>query len=505
MVVAVEPSGGTTALPTTAPSGSTDETGPVHAVQPDETLQTIAEDYGIPLEAVAELNPQFTASGVAPGDLVLLPAGAMDPDDAPATAEEVLAGLEDMPRVQFSDIPRHLPPDTRSQLFESAVRGENNRRIALAKAGIEVPQEEDFAHLPRGQRDAAYTRALKSYETASEDLLAVIDQATRDNLRIDPEFRLLTAEAQELAQHGLSSMDPRKFEYEPLALLARSPALNQLDADLQVRFLRLMLTDNAQLGQTLVGEAEVEGVQLLFHDSVLLAFAREVGLIAPEADPVMDPQVLIDFMDNNPTTQLLPLGVPIPDPLPYSISEPSSIEVSPFDFDIARYEIQVGDDVVTVTMPTNPPGELNLPNVEELAWGLARLPPESRGLIKHINLTEQPDSEGATMRVLPDGRVTAFPIGTRASKEEVWETLIHETGHLVDWDNRLGLFESLQWSAAAKLDLIDPNQIDRGDPLQDFAEAYSLYMRVRGTEQEAEVRALMPHRFALLDQLVEAS
>lgn len=85
MVVAVEPSGGTTALPTTAPSGGgTDETGPVHVVEPDETLQTIADDYGIPFQAVAELNPQFTASGVSPGDLVLLPAGAMDPDDAHA-------------------------------------------------------------------------------------------------------------------------------------------------------------------------------------------------------------------------------------------------------------------------------------------------------------------------------------------------------------------------------------------------------------------------------------
>ena len=40
------------------------------------------------------------------------------------------------------------------------------------------------------------------------------------------------------------------------------------------------------------------------------------------------------------------------------------------------------------------------------------------------------------------------------------------------------------------------------NPLEDFSEALALYFRVKGTDEEPEVRALYAERFAILDELL---
>jgi hypothetical protein len=50
-------------------------------------------------------------------------------------------------------------------------------------------------------------------------------------------------------------------------------------------------------------------------------------------------------------------------------------------------------------------------------------------------------------------------------------------------------------------DQVAASTYGKSNTAEDFAEAYKLYFQVRGTPAEAELRQIMPERFALLDGL----
>lgn len=95
-------------------------------------------------------------------------------------------------------------------------------------------------------------------------------------------------------------------------------------------------------------------------------------------------------------------------------------------------------------------------------------------------------------------------------------TFLHETAHLVEqpWQGDFPLFKP-GWNDAVDADRLFPtgyatdnyvpnsknNGVISRKPTEDFAEAYMIYHAVKGTPDEARMRALMPARFEILDQM----
>ena len=93
---------------------------------------------------------------------------------------------------------------------------------------------------------------------------------------------------------------------------------------------------------------------------------------------------------------------------------------------------------------------------------------------------------------------------SQQSVEQLAGSLTHEAGHF-DAHARWGADETqAAWApgrAVMKADELEPSGYARGNADEDYAESYRLYFQVKGTPAEAEVRALLPARFQLLDTL----
>ena len=119
----------------------------------------------------------------------------------------------------------------------------------------------------------------------------------------------------------------------------------------------------------------------------------------------------------------------------------------------------------------------------------------------------------------PDGTVQFYPAAfadNPGGHDVFTDVLAHETGHLLSFDelgvydealaNRTGQFEYRgaewdRWRDATESDGIRSSSYATNDVGEDFAETYRLYLSTRGTPWGHELRALMPERFAILDEL----
>ena len=89
---------------------------------------------------------------------------------------------------------------------------------------------------------------------------------------------------------------------------------------------------------------------------------------------------------------------------------------------------------------------------------------------------------------------------SQQSVEQLAGSLTHEAGHF-DAHARWGQAAWAPGRAVMKADELEPSGYARGNADEDYAESYRLYFQVKGTPAEAEVRALLPARFQLLDTL----
>ena len=62
--------------------------------------------------------------------------------------------------------------------------------------------------------------------------------------------------------------------------------------------------------------------------------------------------------------------------------------------------------------------------------------------------------------------------------------------------------EWAEWEAAMDADGVEPSGYATNSRGEDFSETLKLYMLVRGTPAEAQMRDVMPERFAILDRLL---
>ncbi|MBZ4401958.1 hypothetical protein [Myxococcus sp. AS-1-15] len=191
-----------------------------------------------------------------------------------------------------------------------------------------------------------------------------------------------------------------------------------------------------------------------------------------------------------------------------------------------QYEVVVDGKSVRVTMwpPPEPlPEGRRQLDVESVANAIAALPAWARESLKKVHIkgtahkldTTNPDQNRKAFMAADDkGVVTIHPIwglpeDPKQLQNHIDGTLVHELAHTVskqawpktsDWD---------AWTQAMETDGVSPSRYPqrklKSEGLEkamqeDFSEAVKLYDQVRGTPYEAELRAMMPKRFELLDR-----
>jgi hypothetical protein len=201
-------------------------------------------------------------------------------------------------------------------------------------------------------------------------------------------------------------------------------------------------------------------------------------------------------------------------------------EVANFGFksgraDALKYTVKVGDQNVTVYAPKKPDAKNgHFHDIDQVAKSLGALPPEVRERIRSINIEpgKNPEDEywakafknpefRAYASASPEGSVWLYPAKGERPQRFLDSSLIHETGHILSeqlwgpWQKEGGGWKG--WKAAGEKDGLVPSKYARSSLGEDFSETLAVYQRVRGTPREAELRGMMPERFAILDKLMK--
>jgi hypothetical protein len=215
---------------------------------------------------------------------------------------------------------------------------------------------------------------------------------------------------------------------------------------------------------------------------------------------------------------------PIARPRMETVNELSpGVDVKGFKFrsgkaDAIRYDATVGVvDPVTIPIyePKVPvPANGVLPSVAEVMQTLATAPEATRKVVKevHLNPGRNPDDKmweqkkGMTgfrsfMTAGADGIVDMYPATAAVDGERRRKSLEHESGHVVSmkaWGGDENGPKWAPWRKAMKSDGFAASTYGKSGILDDFAEAWAMYMETKGQPTEAELKTLMPARYAIL-------
>ena len=259
--------------------------------------------------------------------------------------------------------------------------------------------------------------------------------------------------------------------------------------------------------------------------------AREGFYVEAEANgfdaapPAEQARQLREYMVEQP---LLADGIAYPeghadaDRRPYTLSD--SIARPDWEFDGSTEDAQIdhvdiGAQRVRIISPARPdPAQGYMHSVEEVARGLAALPPEDLALITDVTMNPVPNPGDAAFRageygadhesylaVNPLGHVTVYPTQAPNDQTGLDVGLRHEAGHLQAWKAYGADFASEGWqgyAAAMAADGLDVSRYGEINLDEDFAETLTLYRGVVGTPAEAEIREVYPNRFAELDAVL---
>lgn len=207
---------------------------------------------------------------------------------------------------------------------------------------------------------------------------------------------------------------------------------------------------------------------------------------------------------------------------PYTLSAAS--DVSGCDFhsgaaDAIRYDVNIDGQTISVYLGRNTNPGQHSPTIDEVAKGLASIPAANRALIQTVEVNGQQNPDDAFfaaqygepgfrsyMTAGAAGIVSIYPTDAESSQHELTSSLVHETGHVLSsraWgpDSVAGAGWA-NYRAAIAADGLTPSEYAKDAPTEDFSESLTLYQLVQGTPEEAEVRAMFSHRFAIIDQLL---
>lgn len=379
-----------------------------------------------------------------------------------------------------------LPPEQQQQFLD---------RMDAAQTAAD--QREVFAEV-QAQRAGAGDQRVEQVEDAGEQPVEEVEED-----RLSPEVRAQVDGA--IAKHA---GDPSA--QGTLTDLSRSEGFAELSPEEQGRMLDYVGADT----------------QFLADDARGLLGAQ---LQTPEfrnATAAEQAQQLRTFMQEQP-------GLPFVNTYPaghmdgrrrdYTISDPVEIEGHPFrgaEEAALRYDVTVGEHTVPVYVAANQdPSNGHFHSIDEIARGLAAMPDVALGEVGDvtINPVRNPEDDHwaeefgdpdfrSYMTAGAGGHITVYPTQWQIDQSEVDSAMMHEVGHatshgLWGWDETQPSWQEYRDAIAA--DGIDVSQYAQYNADEDFSETFSLYMGVRGTAEEAEVRAMYPNRFRMFDSIVQ--
>ncbi|MGC4115127.1 MAG: hypothetical protein QM765_11070 [Myxococcales bacterium] len=210
--------------------------------------------------------------------------------------------------------------------------------------------------------------------------------------------------------------------------------------------------------------------------------------------------------------------------LPYTITGPEAAEGHAWEAkgaqEAVRYTVEVQGQKIPVFLPKNTdPAQGHFHSIEQVAKGLASLPPHLRAMTTEVSVEPQRNSLDAFwaqqygnpnfhsyMTCGRDGQIRIYPSSSPVSQESMSSTMVHEMGHTVStrlWGDDYGAKWD-DWKKAADSDGLRVSQYAANAPGEDFSETLAMYQLVKGTPAEAELRERIPARLAFLDQILEA-
>ena len=186
------------------------------------------------------------------------------------------------------------------------------------------------------------------------------------------------------------------------------------------------------------------------------------------------------------------------------------------------YGVTVGDKVVPVMVPASDPPATGtrFPSLLEVVRALRALPDELREGVEAVTVcpVRKASKAGLDGGALADSGAGGVPGMIRFFASADWDqgvvdaTMVHESGHVRTnalWGREGRTFSDASpsagwasWRQAMEADAVSPSGYARTAPTEDFSEALRATFQFRGTPLEPHLRSLMPHRTALIDQLV---
>jgi hypothetical protein len=235
-----------------------------------------------------------------------------------------------------------------------------------------------------------------------------------------------------------------------------------------------------------------------------------------------DPQTYRDFIKEQPGTERLPTPKGTFDARRTAYQVSAGQEVGSYQFasgqaDALRYDVQVGNKTIPIFAPKNPdPTQGKFTTPEQVAKSLSALPESYREKIRSVNIEPGRNPEDSILanslgrkdyRSISDAdsssrTIQFFSSKAKLSQSDVDGGLIQGASKVLG-ERRFGTNpRSAGWSKyskAAEKDQVRPSGFANLSPQADFQESLSLYQQVKGTDREAEIRALLPERFKIFD------
>lgn len=487
---------------------------PVRGMIDDVVRQSQTAPVGLGYLTRTEVNPGLGVVNAPTQDGVYARTTPADPaPPSPTTSpDEALEQIKALPKPSYEGIPRNLPPEDRQAIYKSRVEEYNRKRAAIADQSIknaQPPKREDLKSFPPRLAELEYRDALANYHSQIAELKKISREAKQANLEMSPEFQGLTPENRQLVCVQLAKNEGQPADVDTLLNLVKTTGFTKLALDEQKKLLNYVGGINNEISRP----ARRELNRLLSDPSVNKEY----------------PDAFRKFMTDQPGLTFVVSETTEPGEFnakrrSYKISGPQ--EVKEFEFhsgkaDALRYEVEINGRKIPVYMPVKPDPKQIYHTIDEVVRGLAALPQASRDRINSVQVNPQRNPDDAYwekeygipgfrsyMTAGADGNISIYPGGF--SQEVLDTTLIHETGHIISGQELSGNSVTdltggttwSDWEEAMKKDGFSASQYARSSPGEDFSETLALYMKVKGTPEEVEVRALMPARFKIIDDLL---
>jgi hypothetical protein len=397
----------------------------------------------------------------------------------------------------FRTDPFELPPKALDLVATSGVL--SGLEVLLDHFAIEgLKADPAFKSLPQEVQDKMLAAAAASPRPLAK---------TFQDLANNANFRALAPSTQAIAVEQLGKHPRDTAATNTIYRLLNTRGFEQLNTDEKNRLLHLVGGNN-----NFISVPERQALATLTSSAAYTT-----------ADVTRKGQMLRDFLEKQAATPYLAAQNAGALPrAPYTVSEGKDTGEYGFRSGKAEgvtYDVKIGDQTIKVTLPKNPPAGSNLPSIDEIAKSLAALPPGSRAVVKEVvvNPGQNPDDAywekvygtpgfRSYMTAGKEGVVNIYPTSSAQSQTVLENSMVHETGHALSklkWGDDLNDPRWQPWKDAVAKDGIVPSRYGKNSLNEDFAETLVIYMNVKGTPAEAEMRALMPERFKLIDELLK--